>query len=131
MATLLDIVANDIAVRTPFAKNEIIKTTIKDFKEVLLAMADIADRIVTYDVGDPPTNTVLNETLFDEYFHKCMGQNALKSVFTSIENMETPHTADLNHLLARDLVIKCITNYSELMNKTIAGVAFKYMEQNK
>ena len=131
MATLLDIVANDIAARTPFAKNDIVKTTIKDFKEVLLAVADIADRIVTYDVGELPANSRLNETLFDEYFHKCMGQNALQSVFASIENMETPRPADLNHLLARDLVIKCITNYSELMNKTIDGVAFRYMEQSK
>lgn len=131
MATLLDIVAVDIAARTPFAKNDVIKTTIKDFKEVLLAMADIADRIATYDVGNPPADNKLNETLFDEYFHKCMGQNVLQNVFLSIENMEPPRTADLNHLLARDLVIKSITNYSELMNKTIAGIAFKYMEQGK
>jgi hypothetical protein len=131
MATLLDIVASDMATRASITKNNVVKTTIKDFKEVLLAMADIADRIATYDVGELPANTKLNETLFDEYFHKCMGQNTLMNVFASINNMEKPRSADLNHLLARDLVIKCITNYSELMNKTIAGVAFRYMEQNK
>ena len=130
MATLLDIVALDIEANKLPGKTQIIESTIKDLKEVLLAMADIADRIVTYDVGEPPADHKLTMDTFESYFNTCMGQNKLADVFASIEQMEPPRSADLNYLLARDLVLKGITNYAELIDKIVVGIAVKYMNRS-
>lgn len=129
MATLLDIIAADMHTRSPLMKNDVIKNTVKEYKEVLLAITDIADRIVNYDLGDLPPNGQITAEEFETMFTKCMGRDALTPVMDAIHATEFPRLTDLNYLMGREIVLHAITDYKTLMDKVVLGIATKYLQR--